>query len=235
MGYTETAGRKKSPRARRRAANLERIVDAAVRVSVEEGVDELSIKKVAELADYTPGALYRYFDSKDALLAAVAERVIGELQQRIAEADDVGASALARIGAQVRAYHAFATGDDHGFQIIAVMIGDPRVLLPDNAEAAKVMHAMIGALSPLAVALEAAAREGAIESTPVGGPDAAAERAMLLFSAFHGALQLRKQARMAPDLIHTDRIAFETARLILRGWGASREALDASLPQPFPR
>ncbi len=235
MSRKEVAKPKKSPRARRRAANLERIVEAAVQVAVEDGVDELSIKKVAELADYTPGALYRYFDSKDALLAAVAERVIGELRERIAEADDAGASPLARIGAQVRAYHAFATGDDHGFQIIAVMIGDPRVLLPDNAEAAKVMHAMIGALSPLAVALEAAGREGALRPAEPATPDTAAERAMLLFSAFHGALQLRKQARMAPDLIHTDRIAFETARLILRGWGASIEALDAALPQPFPR
>ncbi|MBO6935934.1 MAG: TetR/AcrR family transcriptional regulator [Deltaproteobacteria bacterium] len=235
MSRKEVAKTKKSPRARRRAANLERIVEAAVQVAVEDGVDELSIKKVAELADYTPGALYRYFDSKDALLAAVAERVIGELRERIAEADDAAASPLVRIGAQVRAYHAFATGDDHGFQIIAVMIGDPRVLLPDNAEAAKVMHAMIGALSPLAVALEAAGREGSLEPAKPATPELAAERAMLLFSAFHGALQLRKQARMAPDLIHTDRIAFETARLILRGWGASTEALDAALPQPFPR
>ncbi len=93
---------------------------------------------------------------------------------------------------------------------------------------------MIGALSPVAVALEAAVAEGTLEPTG-GGPDAAAERAMLLFSAFHGALQLRKQARMAPDLIHVGRIAFETARLVLRGWGASAEALDAALPQPFPR
>jgi len=198
-------------------------------------VDELSIKKVAELADYTPGALYRYFESKDALLAAVAERVIGELRDRIAEADAAGETALARVGAQVRAYHEFATGDDHGFQLIAVMIGDPRVLLPDDVEAAKVMGAMIGALAPLALALEAAVCEGVLEPATPATSAATAERAMILFSAFHGALQLRKQARMAPELIHTDRIAFETARLILRGWGASTEALDAALPQPFPR
>jgi AcrR family transcriptional regulator len=234
MGHTETATAKKSPRARRRAANLERIIESAVEVAVEDGIDALSIKKVAELADYTPGALYRYFDSKDALLAAVAERVIGQLSESIAEADTAELTPLERVGAMVRAYHAFATGDDHGFQIIAVMIGDPRVLLPDTEEAGKVMQAMIGALSPLAVALEAAAAEGTLE--PSGGhPDETAERVMILFSAFHGALQLRKQARMAPDLIHTDRIAFETARLILRGWGASTEALDAAFPQPFPR
>lgn len=234
MGHADAVRTKKSPRARRRAANLERIVESAVEVAVEDGIDALSIKKVAELADYTPGALYRYFDSKDALLAAVAERVIGQLSEAIAEADSADLTPLARVGAMVRAYHAFATGEDHGFQIIAVMIGDPRVLLPDTDEAGKIMHAMIGALSPLAVALEAAARDGVLEPT-TGGPDATAERAMLLFSAFHGALQLRKQARMAPDLIHTDRIAFETARLVLRGWGASPEALDAALPQPFPR
>ena len=35
---------------------------------------------------------------------------------------------------------------------------------------------------------------------------------------------------MAPGLIHVDRIAFQTVRLILRGWGASIEAIEEVLP-----
>jgi AcrR family transcriptional regulator len=220
----------KTPRARRRAANLERILDAAVQVAVEDGLDDLSIKKVASLADYTPGALYRYFPSKDALLAAVVERVIEDLGEQIRAADASAEAPLERIAAQVRAYQAFATGDDHGFQLVAAMVGDPRVLLPDHGEAAKVMHAMVAALSPLGAALEAAAATGAIEPPAKPSPEATAERAMILFSSFHGALQLRKQARMMPNLFHVDRMAFETARLLLRGWGADADALAAALP-----
>ena len=212
-----------SPRQRRRRANRDRILEAAVQVAVEDGIDGLAIARVAELADYTPGALYRYYPSKDALLTAVVERVIGELAELIREADASAAEPLGRVAAQVSAYHAFAIGDGHGFQLIAAMGGDPRVLLPEDADAAQVMGAMVRALAPLATALEAAVTAGDLE--PVEAPETTAERAMLLFSAFHGALQLRKQARMAPGLIDVDRIAFQTVRLILRGWGARPEAL----------
>ena len=52
----------------------------------EGGFDALSINKLAEAVDYTPGALYRYFGSKDALLSQLIERVLEEVRGHLVRA-----------------------------------------------------------------------------------------------------------------------------------------------------
>ena len=59
-----------SPRARRHEANLERILETALDVVAREGLEGLQMARLAAAVDYTPGALYRYVESKDALVAA---------------------------------------------------------------------------------------------------------------------------------------------------------------------
>ncbi|OBH25047.1 hypothetical protein A5692_02895 [Mycobacterium sp. E342] len=56
-----------SVRLRRR----EQFIDAAMTVFARAGVDRASVKDIAEQASVTPGLLYHYFDSKEALVAAV--------------------------------------------------------------------------------------------------------------------------------------------------------------------
>lgn len=59
-----------SPRERRRRAATARILDAARSLLLEGvSIDALSLREVAHRADFTPGALYRYFDDRDDLLA----------------------------------------------------------------------------------------------------------------------------------------------------------------------
>jgi len=65
-----------TPAERRKKAQESRILDAALELVGEEGIDALSIKGIAERADYSPGALYRYFASKDELVAALALRAV---------------------------------------------------------------------------------------------------------------------------------------------------------------
>jgi AcrR family transcriptional regulator len=53
----------------------EQLIEAALAVFARKGVDGASIKDIARAAAVTPGLLYHYFDSKEALVAAVlAER-----------------------------------------------------------------------------------------------------------------------------------------------------------------
>lgn len=49
----------------------EQLIDAALAVFAAKGVDGSSIKDIAEVASVTPGLLYHYFSSKEALLTAV--------------------------------------------------------------------------------------------------------------------------------------------------------------------
>ena len=69
-----------APGGRRREANLERIVEAAARLVEEDGLEGLSMARLAEAADYTAGALYRYVESKDALLALLVQRILGDIR-----------------------------------------------------------------------------------------------------------------------------------------------------------
>lgn len=54
----------------------QRIVDAAIKILQRYGLQDLSIRKVANLLHVQPGALYWHFPHKQALLGAVAEHIL---------------------------------------------------------------------------------------------------------------------------------------------------------------
>jgi AcrR family transcriptional regulator len=64
-----------------------RIVDEAIAIADERGVDALSMRAVGHRLGLSPMALYPYLRSKDALLDGIVERLLGEL---LAMADVAG-------------------------------------------------------------------------------------------------------------------------------------------------
>jgi AcrR family transcriptional regulator len=52
----------------------DRLMDAALAVFAREGVEAASIKKIGRAAGVAPALIYHYFESKEALLAAVVQR-----------------------------------------------------------------------------------------------------------------------------------------------------------------
>jgi len=72
-----------SPQARRKAQTRQAILDNALAMIVAQGVDGLSIRALADHIDYTPGALYKYFDSKEELIDAVRASCFEQLNQFI--------------------------------------------------------------------------------------------------------------------------------------------------------
>jgi AcrR family transcriptional regulator len=59
--------------------DLEAVVDAAVSLADDAGLEAVSIRRVAARLDVTPMALYRYVESKEDLLDAMAERMYERL------------------------------------------------------------------------------------------------------------------------------------------------------------
>ena len=77
-----------------------RILDAAERCFVRAGFHRTTMQDVAAEAGMSPGNLYRYFESKDAMVVGLAERDRARMGQdfaRLAEADDFLAT-LAQLG-----------------------------------------------------------------------------------------------------------------------------------------
>lgn len=62
-----------------KAARRAQLVDAAARVFTESGVENTTVSDIVGAAGVAQGTFYLYFDSKDEVLVAVAERLVDEL------------------------------------------------------------------------------------------------------------------------------------------------------------
>jgi AcrR family transcriptional regulator len=62
--------------------SLERVVDAAVAVAAAEGIDAVSMSRVAKELGSSPMSLYRYVAAKDELLTLMVDAALGMTPQR---------------------------------------------------------------------------------------------------------------------------------------------------------
>ena len=72
-----------SPAERRRLKVRDSIIAAAEEIFAEEGEAGLSMRRIAERIDYSPAALYKYFDSKEALCDEIREQFFERLLGRL--------------------------------------------------------------------------------------------------------------------------------------------------------
>ena len=71
--------RRLSRRERHRSDTRDDILAAAREVLLERGAADLSLREIARRAGFSPGALYKYFDSKDDVIKALADKAMGAL------------------------------------------------------------------------------------------------------------------------------------------------------------
>ena len=70
---------RKLPKQRRSGETVEVILQATTRILVAEGYDRASTNRIALAAGVSIGSLYQYFPNKEALVAALCERHVGEM------------------------------------------------------------------------------------------------------------------------------------------------------------
>ena len=63
-----------TPRERRREKNKNAILDIATELIQSNGIENISLREIAIHADYSPAGLYKYFESKAAIIQAVMAR-----------------------------------------------------------------------------------------------------------------------------------------------------------------
>lgn len=100
-------------------ARREHILDAAELCFARSGFHRTTMQDICRAAEVSPGALYVYFASKEALIAGIAERdrnkLAGELKE-LADAPDLMA-ALTRLGEH------YVTEEPHHKRVLFVEIG----------------------------------------------------------------------------------------------------------------
>lgn len=99
MSNDRTAGKRRVPQQTRSIERVERILDAAAALVVSEGVDALTTRSVARVAEVPVASLYQYFGDKDEILLALVERDIAEMDAQVAA--DLGKLDLLSIGSIV--------------------------------------------------------------------------------------------------------------------------------------
>jgi AcrR family transcriptional regulator len=80
-------------RQRRRAATRDEIVEAARRLLVQSGLEQITLRAIAAELGMTAPALYRYFDSREALLGVLIDTLYDELADVLVAVRDADAHA----------------------------------------------------------------------------------------------------------------------------------------------
>ncbi len=73
----------KTPAGRRRKRVRDSIIAAAEEVFAREGENGLSIRRLADEIDYSPSAIYKYFESKEELVDELKEAFFERLLERV--------------------------------------------------------------------------------------------------------------------------------------------------------
>jgi AcrR family transcriptional regulator len=115
---------------RDREAVSRAILDAARDLFVDEGFQNVSIRKIAERIEYSPAAIYGYFPSKDDIFFALAEEGFRLLGNPASLRDDpqlAGASRLERIRAIFWRLYEFSREQPQYFALMFVDRYVPRI------------------------------------------------------------------------------------------------------------
>src|SRR3954470_2248267 len=95
-----TSPRRRVPRQERSRRRVEELLDAAARVVVEHGVDAVTTRDIAEAADAPVASLYQYFNDKEDVLLALAQRDMDEMDTQVTA--DLAALNVLSVGTIVR-------------------------------------------------------------------------------------------------------------------------------------
>ncbi|GER91890.1 hypothetical protein KDW_60520 [Dictyobacter vulcani] len=119
---------KQTPRERRRARTAQAILDAALAIIAEQGLQALSIREIAQRIEYSPSGLYEYYASKDEILDALIAQGLAQLNEMLAHVPS-GESASEWLFAIGEAYLAFAREHEQLYALIFGHIFSPSGLV----------------------------------------------------------------------------------------------------------
>jgi AcrR family transcriptional regulator len=117
-GATAMAAEGKAPRTARGERTLRKILDAAIAEFGERGFAETSIVGITSRAKVALGTFYTYFDSKEALFAALVQDMSGKVRDLVAPALSEASDALDGERRALAAYLKFVSAHKEVYRIV---------------------------------------------------------------------------------------------------------------------
>ncbi len=197
---------------RKRLEKQELVVTTAMELLASGGLESVTITQLAAELDYTPGALYRYFPSMEALFSQMQQRAVHSLGQRMEVAiRQAPPASLARVRAVASCFLDTDLRNAREVGLIAQMLATPKILIGEQT--AKASAPALGVLLIRVDGLLAQAQdEGEL------APGSSRERAVELWAALQGALALAKLSRFDDHLFSARRIGLALTDALITAW-----------------
>lgn len=213
-----------------RKARLAWILDNAISLLQEEGLQGFSTPKLAGMLGYTSSALYRYFPSRDALLGALQVGIIGaffdmmEMGVKSIAAKPALVSlppktnALAHLLILGRLYQEITKKHPAQFRLISQMLTQNQTwLTPEDSR--RISEMVAPSLMGVLIYFEQAQRIGALRSGP------AKDRAVGAWASWQGVLSAASIQRFNAEVYDPELVEESVLKGLLIGWGAPEDLL----------
>jgi AcrR family transcriptional regulator len=221
--------------ARNRRRRAQAFLAAGLRIVTDEGIDALTMARLADELDTAVGSVYRYFSSKSELVAAIQAGAIEQLQE---SHDRSVGPMVAAVSAEV---------DEPESLLRLVVLGrwicgaaqqypeEVRLLqMVSSRRASSLTESGAAGLVPATMTLVAAVG-GTIEEAMQNGvlrPGDSLARAIVWLTAFGGVFVADDLEQYVPDVLGGGRLVRRLNTDLLAGWGvdpATIERVDAAI------
>jgi len=203
----------------------------ALQIATEEGLEALTMQRLAAEVDAAIGTVYTYFPSKGALLAEVQreaiDRLLGsylllrpDVEARVADSDPTLA-AVAHLVAFARFWIESMDTFPQEQHLLQQLMSATRRAVPDD-ELSRVLPAILRLLDLARDRFEVATQVGALRDGD------AMDRTITFAAALSGLLQLDKLNRWDNDLLDGGRLARNLVDDLLIAWGAPADDVATS-------
>lgn len=229
--------------ARNRRRRAEAFLAAGLRIATEEGLEALTMARLADALDTAVGSVYRYYSSKDELIAAIqanaveqlhrshdrsVEPVAAEVAERLAGAPDPagrgdpatpGASAaLVRLVVLGRWFCAAAERYPEEVRLLQ-LVSSRRMPTHTREAAAGLLPSTLSFVAAIGGTIEAATAAGDLRPGPALG------RAVMWLTAFGGVFVADDLGHYLPSVLGGGRLVRQLNADLLVGWGAPLDAV----------
>ena len=122
-----------SERKEREKAEMRKIIlNAAMELFINEGYNSVSIRKIAEKIEYSPGSIYTYFADKDSIFYELHVKGFEILYQKQVSSQSIN-DPRERLVAHARAYIEFALNNQEYYDIMFILMGPVEKICSDES------------------------------------------------------------------------------------------------------
>jgi AcrR family transcriptional regulator len=207
------------------------MLEVAMEIVAEQGLEALTIARLAKALDAAVGALYRYFPSKDALLVQLQVQALEDFHVDLTGEMQAAEKRLSPCSS--------ATERSLGLMRILLMMQfymDDAIRAPQRH---RLMYAFLSTLEP-SLSEEGAQEGGRVVAkilksvqenlaTALGLDDEVliAQWTHVLWATLHGLDHFRKRDRIQPAPLQTPQLLPIAQRSLFLGWGIAPEVVEA--------